>query len=424
MTSWPELPTEDWHDTIATLHRWTQVIGKIRMHQSPWLNHSWSVALYVTPVGLTTNLVPYGSEGFRWELDLPGSGAELVTSTGERRRIELHDGLSVAQFHAAVLEAMESVDMPVSISTMPSEIADAVPFPEDHGHATYDVAHASALHRALLDAARVFERFRSGFTGKASPVHFFWGSFDLAVTRFSGRLAPKHPGGLPNFPADVAAEAYSHEVTSVGFWPGDRTVAPLFYAYAYPSPDGFADAAIDVEGATWSAELGEFVLPYAAVAAAADPDAALLSFCEQTHAAAADRAGWDRDHLECATPRGPDWWRDRPHPEPAPAAASDDGVVVTDDPDRHRYVITVDGVERGAAVYRRFDERWLFVHTEIDPAFDGRGLGSRLARAALDDVAARGGRVVPLCPFIAGWIERHPEYDALVDHEALGRYRR
>jgi predicted GNAT family acetyltransferase len=367
--------------------------------------------------------VPYEREGFRWEFDFSASSLELTTTTGERRRLSLRDGLSVAQFHGAVLEAMESVSMPVSISTMPSEIADAVPFPDDHDHATYDVNHATALHRALLDATRVFERFRSGFTGKASPVHFFWGSFDLAVTRFSGRLAPRHPGGLPNFPADVAAEAYSHQVTSVGFWPGDRTVAPLFYAYGYPTPDGFADAEIDVDGATWSEQLGEFVVPYAAIAAASDPDAALLAFCEQTHAAAADLAGWDRAHLECATPNGPDWWRERPHAEPAPVV-DDDGVAVTDDADRHRYVITVDGAERGAAVYRRSGDRWLFVHTEIDPAFDGRGLGSRLARAALDDVASQGGRVVPLCPFIAGWIERHPEYDTLVDHDAVNAYRR
>jgi hypothetical protein len=311
---WPDLPVDDWQDTLETLHLWTQVIGKIRMVQSPWLNHSWSVTLHVTPVGLTTNLVPHGTEAFRWEFDLAGATLDLTTSTRERRTVELRDGLSVAQFHGAVMSAMESVGMPVTISTTPNEIADAVPFPDDHEHATYHPDHGAALHRSLLSATRVFERFRAGFLGKASPVHFFWGSFDLAVTRFSGRPAPEHPGGLPNFPADVAAEAYSREVTSVGFWPGNRAApTPIFYAYAYPSPEGFADALIDVPGATWSDELGEFVLPYSAVAESTDPDGTLLAFCEQTHAAAADLAGWDRDQLECVRPAGPDWWRDRPH---------------------------------------------------------------------------------------------------------------
>lgn len=422
---WPELPVDAWHDTLETLHLWTQVIGKVRMVQSPWLNHSWGVTLYSTPVGLTSGLVPYGHEAFRWEFDLGGATAELTTSTRERRSIVLDDGLSVAGFHAAVIEVMESVGMPVSFSAMPNEIPDAVPFPDDYDHATYVPEHAAALHRALLSATRVFERFRAGFLGKASPVHFFWGSFDLAVTRFSGRSAPEHPGGLPNFPRDVAAEAYSREVTSVGFWPGNRAApAPIFYAYAYPSPDGFADVQIDVDGAMWSSELGEFVLPYAAAAGSADPDSALLSFCEQTHAAAADLAGWDRGHLECRGTAGPDWWHTRPHP-PAPEPSEvDDGVAVAHVPERRRYVVQLDGVERGSAVYRRYGDRWAFVHTEVDPAFDGRGLGSTLVRFALDDVSDQGGRIVPVCPFVAGFVERHPEYQSLVDAEALDRLQR
>lgn len=422
---WPALPTDEWHDTLETLHLWTQVIGKIRMVQSPWLNHSWGVTLYATPVGLTTGLVAHGGDAFRWEFDLAGARAELTTSTPERRTIALDDGVSVAAFYARVIEAMESVGMPVSITTMPNEIPDAVPFTDDHDHATFVPQHAAALHRALLSATRVFERFRAGFLGKASPVHFFWGSFDLAVTRFSGRTAPEHPGGLPNFPRDVAAEAYSREVTSVGFWPGNRAApTPIFYAYAYPSPDGFAEAVIDVEGAAWSTELGEFVLPYAAVAESADPDGALSAFCEQTHAAAADLAGWDRTHLECQGTAGPDWWHTRPHP-PAPEPSEvDDGVTVGHEPDEHRYVVEVDGVERGSVVYRRYRNRWAFVHTEVDPAFDGRGLGSRIVKFALDDVKEQGGQVVPVCPFVATFIERHPEYEPLVDTESLERLQR
>ena len=303
---------------------------------------------------------------------------------------------------------------------MPSDIADAVPFPDDHEHASFVGEHARALHRVLLSSTAVFERFRAGFRGKASRVHFFWGSFDLAVTRFSGREAPPHPGGLPNFPLDVAQEAYSHEVTSVGLWPGDAENDPIFYAYAYPSPEGYAEAAVEPAGAQWLDALGEFVLPYAAVAAADDPAATLLAFCESTHAAAADLAGWDRSALECANPAGPDWWATRPHaPVTALAPSSDVAPTVRHDPDRNSFVIDVDGSERGRTVYRHRNGAWIFVHTETDDAFAGRGLGSQLVRAALDHVRSVGESVVPLCPFVAGWIGRHAEYDELVDRARL-----
>jgi predicted GNAT family acetyltransferase len=242
------------------------------------------------------------------------------------------------------------------------------------------------------------------------------------VTRFSGRLAPPHGGGIPNFPDDVAREAYSHEVTSVGFWPGTRaSPEPIFYAYAYPTPAEFATATVEPEAAFWLAELGEFALPYAAVASSADPDGDLLAFFESTHAAAADLAEWDRAALECGEPHGPEWWRGRPHDEPAriDVAAEPDAVVVRDAPDRHRYVIEMDGREVGKAVYQRHGDRWYFVHTDIDPSVDGRGLGSRLVRTALDDVDRQGGSVVPLCPFVRTWIERHPEYERLVDRALL-----
>jgi len=310
-SSWPALPVEAWTDTLETLHLWTQVVGKVRLVRSPWLNHSWSVPLYVSATGLTTSLVPHGAEGLELAFDFLGDELRVTTTTGERRNLALRPR-TVADFHGELMEALASVGMPVRVHPVPSEIADAIPFHEDTTHSSYDGEHARALWRALLQANRVLTRFRAGFLGKASPVHFFWGSFDLAVTRFSGRTAPPHPGGMPNFPDDVAREAYSHEVTSAGFWPGNRSApTPIFYAYAYPTPDGFADARVEPGEAFWLTELGEFALPYEAVRAAADPDAALLAFLESTHAAAADLAGWDRDTLECAAPRGPDWWHAR-----------------------------------------------------------------------------------------------------------------
>jgi hypothetical protein len=307
--TWPLLPVDHWTDTLETLHLWTQIVGKVRLVGSPWLNHSWSVPLYVSSTGLATSLIPYGSEGFELAFDFLADELRLTTTTGEQRRLSL-EPQTVAVFYAAVMDALASVGMPVRIHSLPNEVPEAIPFPEDTMHTAYNGEHVRALWRALLQANRVFTRFRAGFLGKASPVHFFWGSFDLAVTRFSGRPAPPHPGGVPNFPDDVAREAYSHEVTSCGFWPGNRaTPTPIFYAYAYPTPDGFPAAQVEPDEAFWLAQLGEFALPYEAVRTAADPDRHLLSFVESAHAAAADLSGWDRGALECTSPRGPDWWR-------------------------------------------------------------------------------------------------------------------
>ncbi len=310
---WPRLPADDWAATLATVHLWTQVIGKVRLACGPWLNHSWGVTLYVTARGLSTSLVPYGGRAFELELDFPAGVARLTTADGELREIILDAGRSIATFHAEVLDALSSVGMVVEIDPMPNEIVDALPFPDDTAPRTYEPSHALAFWHALVQAQRVFGRFRADFLGKASPVHFFWGSLDLAVTRFSGRAAPDHPGGVPNLPLDVAREAYSHEVTSCGFWPGNaESPEPIFYAYAYPNPDGFAEASVSPGDAFWLEALGEFVLPYEAVRRADQPDDTLLAFLESTHAAAADLAGWDRDRLECADPLGPDWWHNRP----------------------------------------------------------------------------------------------------------------
>ncbi len=308
---WPPLPSQDWWDTVETLHLWTQVVGKIRMANAPWINHSWSVALYVSTAGLRTSLVPYRAEGFELSFDFLDHELTVHTTTGERRTIALKDG-TVADFYAAVLDAMDSVGMPVHINTVPNEVAEAVPFERDTVPRTYEPAHATALWEALLRANRVMTRFRAGFRGKASPVHFFWGGFDLATTRFSGRSAPPHPGGVPNFPDDVAREAYTDEVTSSGFWLGTRSAPdPIFYAYAYPTPDGYATATVQPEAATWLEDLGEFALRYDDLIQAEDPDATLLTFFETAHAAAADLAGWNREALECADPLGPDWWHNR-----------------------------------------------------------------------------------------------------------------
>jgi hypothetical protein len=311
-SAWPVLPVGEWSDTIETLHRFTQVVGKIRLVCGPWINHSWGVTLYVTARGLGTSLVPYGTAGFEINVDLLDSRLRIVTTTGAMRDVPL-EPTSVAAFHDEVLRAMDAVGMPVVISPVPSEIADAMPLTDDTTTRHYDAGHARALWQALVQAHRVFSDFRAGFIGKVSPVHFFWGGFDLAVTRFSGRPAPSHPGGVPNFPDDVAREAYSHEVASLGFWPGNRQwPIPIFYAYAYPTPAEFAHAAVEPEAASWLEGLGEFALPYDAVRTANDPDTTLLAFAHSTYAAAADLAGWDRDALEAPDPHPPSWWHRRP----------------------------------------------------------------------------------------------------------------
>ena len=295
---WSPLDYAQWRDTAATLQLWTQIVGKVRLALTPWLNHSWQVPLYVTARGLGTSPIPFGGEALEIDFDFVTHKLELRTSRGDRRELALRP-MAVADFHAAVLALLAELGVTVSIRRWPCEIADALPFDIDRTHASYDAVAAHDFWRALLQADRILKRFRSGFLGKASPVHFFWGSFDLAVTRFSGRTAPPHPGGVPRLGDAVVREAYSHEVSSAGFWPGsDAWPHAAFYSYAYPEPQAFRTAAVRAPG-SFVAELGEYVLPYAAVAAAADPDAMLLDFLGDTYAAAADQAHWDRAALEC-----------------------------------------------------------------------------------------------------------------------------
>jgi uncharacterized protein DUF5996 len=296
---WPELPTAAWCETYDTLHLWTQIVGKIRFARSPWLNHSWHVALYVTARGLTTSPIPEGTRAFQIDFDFIDHVLRISDSDGAQRQFALA-GLSVASFYAAVMAALAELGIHVAIDEMPNELPEPIRFPLDRTHATYDPDSVRRLFRILVNADRAFKQFRTGFLGKASPVHFFWGSFDLAVTRFSGRRAPRHPGGVPNLPDAVACEAYSHEECSAGFWPGSGAIDyPAFYSYAYPEPKGYREIKVRPDAAFFSEALGEFILPYDAVRIADDPDKTLLEFLQSTYEAAADCATWDRETLEC-----------------------------------------------------------------------------------------------------------------------------
>ena len=300
--TWPALPFDAWRDTCATLHLWTQIVGKVRLVQSPWTNHSWHVTLYVTPRGLTTGPIPHGVKTFSIAFDFVEHRLVVETSAGGVRVIPLRPR-SVAEFYGALMKTLAELGVPVRIRTMPNEIPNAIPFEQDHQHAAYDPDAANRFWRALIQVDRVFKVFRAGFIGKCSPVHFFWGSFDLAVTRFSGRPAPPHPGGVPNMPDWVAREAYSHEVSSAGFWPGSEAFPQAaFYSYAYPEPKGFRDATARPASARFEGSVGEFILPYEAVRSDAAPDEALQAFMQSTYEAAAEHAAWDRAALERATP--------------------------------------------------------------------------------------------------------------------------
>jgi len=298
-TPWPELPTAAWRDTYATLQLWTQIVGKIRLTRSPWLNHSWHVALYVTPRGLTTSPIPDGFGTFQIDFDFIDHVLRVATSDGKARQFALA-GLSVASFYATVMATLAELGIKLVIDDMPNELPEPTRFPQDTAHASYDPEAVQRFLQILVNCDRLFKQFRTGFVGKASPVHFFWGSFDLAVTRFSGRRAPRHPGGVPHLPDTVAQEAYSHEVSSAGFWPGGGAVDyPAFYSYAYPEPAAFRTTKVKPAAAFFSNDLGEFILPYDAVRTADDPDRALLDFLQSTYAAAAVAAKWDREALEC-----------------------------------------------------------------------------------------------------------------------------
>jgi hypothetical protein len=290
------MPTEDWAATRATFHLWTQVVGKIRMARTPLINHWWNVPLYVTPRGLTTSLIPArAGRGFQIDFDLLDHALLIFDTDGARRGRPL-TAEPVADFYAAVMGMLDELDLSTEIWTMPVEIVDAIPFETDKEHHGYDPVQIQRFWRALVESNRVFTLFRSRFVGKTSPVHFFWGGLDLAETRFSGRGAPPHPGGVPHCGPQVMIEAYSQEVSSCGYWPGPDGRGQ-YYSYAYPEPAGFSSATVSPPG-SYDTALGEFVLPYDAVRDAADPDEVLLRFLQETYEAAAEAAAWDRERLE------------------------------------------------------------------------------------------------------------------------------
>ncbi len=297
-SDWPALPFNEWKDTCATLHLWTQIAGKYRLIQSPWLNHSWHATFYLTSRGITTSPIPYKSSQFQLDFDFLSHQLLIQTSSGPSDSVALRP-CSVADFYREVREKLKQLGIEIKIHATPNEVPVAIPFEKDEQHASYDPEFAGRWWRILLNTDRVFKEFRARFIGKCSPVHLFWGSFDLAVTRFSGRPAPEHPGNVPHLPDWVAKEAYSHEVSSAGFWPGsEQAPSPLFYSYAYPEPAGFKDVKVSPSEASYNNDMREFLLPYDAIRTSKEPEETLLQFLQSTYDAAADNAKWDRAALE------------------------------------------------------------------------------------------------------------------------------
>jgi uncharacterized protein DUF5996 len=295
---WPALPFNEWQATAETLHMWTQIVGKVRLKLTPWINHSWHVTLYVTSRGLTTSPIPYELRTFEIDFDFIDHELRILKSDGGARVLKLRPQ-SVAEFYKAVMSALDELNLHVKIDNVPNEITDPIPFDKDQTHRSYDPEYANRFWRVLLQSTRVLTKFRSRFCGKCSPVHFFWGSFDLAVTRFSGRAAPPHPGGIPHLPDRVTREAYAQEVSSVGFWPGNAaSPTPIFYSYAYPEPQRFAQAKVRPAEASYLAQLHEFILPYDVVRTASSPDDVLLDFAQSVYDAASTLGKWDREAVE------------------------------------------------------------------------------------------------------------------------------
>jgi hypothetical protein len=295
-TEWPELVYSEWSDTCETLHMWTQVVGKIRMAKTPPINHWWHVPLYLTSRGLGTSPIPDGTRTFDIDFDLIDHRLVIAATDGARRDFKLQR-MTVADFYSRLMTALHDLGIEADINTTPSEVADPIPFEDDTKHASYDEAAVSRFWRALVVICQVMTRFRSEFIGKVSPVHFFWGSFDLAVTRFSGRPAPEHPGA-PGMPDSVTREAYSHEVSSAGFWPGGNGADAAFYSYAYPEPAGYGDWPLGPSSGFYSTEMREFLLPYSSLRKSDSPEDDLLSFFRSTYEAAATLGKWPREALE------------------------------------------------------------------------------------------------------------------------------
>lgn len=409
MNKWPQLDYLDWRETCSALHLYLQIAGKYRLAHTPWLNHSWNATFYVTPLGLASSPIP---DGPGIEILFDFREHRVVGTCGNGRKASFALGPStVAAFHASFVQLISDLGGTPTFNGTPNEVPYPVPFIEDDRDRPYDRDAVQRFHQASVAIDRVFNRFRTSFLGKSSPVHLFWGALDLAVTRFSGRRAPLHPGGIPALPNDVAQEAYDREVCSAGFWPGGGGIDyPAFYAYAYPAPNGYRAASVQPEAAFWHEELSEFMLPYGAVQSAADPDAALMAFLVSTYEAAADLGGWDRELLECV-PGRPGQVRP-PHaelPKIAPLS-TDEEVEREDGASKGRYRLVIEGVE-AEMTYSRAGEGLIIIdHTEVPAALRGRRVGERLVRQAIEDARRDGVTIIPLCPFAKAQIDRHPEW--------------
>lgn len=297
-SAWPKLDYKDWKPTYETLHRWLQIVGKLRMCKSPWTNHSWNTTFYITSRGLTTSAIPMGDFCLTIDFDFLDHNLIMLDSLDRRKIISLHNE-TVADFYKEFLDALALFEVTPTFDPSPNEVMDAIPFDQDKEHRTYNKTHVENCFQAMVRVHNVLQEFRSEYVGKSSPVHFFWGSFDLAVTRFSGRRAPEHPGGVPHLSDEVVREAYSHEVMSCGFWPGNEIYPhAAFYAYAYPEPDKFSKVRITPSEAFYHNDLHEFILPYESVRTAKNPSAVLMSFLNSAYRAAANLGSWDRDLLE------------------------------------------------------------------------------------------------------------------------------
>ncbi|MFN7101334.1 MAG: DUF5996 family protein [Pseudorhizobium sp.] len=413
MNQWPHLDYLGWRETCSALHLYLQIAGKYRLAHTPWLNHSWNATFYVTPSGLASSPIP---DGPGIEILFDFRAHQVVGTCGNGRRVSFDLGpTTVSSFHASFVQLISELGGTPTFNGRPNEVPFPIPFAEDERDRPYDREAVQRFHQALIAIDKVFTRFRTSFVGKSSPVHLFWGSFDLAHTRFSGRRAPLHPGGVPALPDDVAREAYDREVSSAGFWPGGGGIDyPAFYAYAYPAPGGYRAASVKPDSAFWHEGLSEFILPYEAVQSATDPDEALMAFLVSTYEAAADLGNWDRDLLECA------------HGEPrqvrvhdaavthhAPAGDTEQ-VEREDGPAKGRYRLVIDGVEAEMGYSRAGEGLIIIDHTEVPGALRGRKVGERLVRQAVEDARRDGIHIIPLCPFAKAQISRHPEWQDVV----------
>lgn len=406
---WPKLDYLDWRETCSALHLYLQIAGKYRLAHSPWLNHSWNATFYVTPLGLASSPIPDGP-GIEVLFNLKNHMVVGSCGNGTTASFAL-EPMTVAEFHTKFVQLISELGGMPTFHGTPNEVVDPVPFTEDLRDRPYDRDAVQRFHQALQSIDGVFKSFRTSFVGKSSPVHLFWGAFDLAVTRFSGRRAPLHPAGIPTLPDDVAQEAYDREVSSAGFWPGGNGIDyPAFYAYAHPAPQTYRNAQVQPDAAFWHEQLSEFVLPYDAVRSADDPDEALMSFLVSTYEAAADLGGWDRDLLECG--RGMPRQVRKPDAElPKQMAVALDGQVEREDAGaKGRYRLVVDGVEAEMTYSRAGDRMIIIDHTEVPLALRGRKVGERLVRQAVEDARRDGISIIPLCPFAKAQIERHPEW--------------